>query len=267
MKTTSRKQQKEAAQIRVLIVDDEPLAREGMRELLVRESDIEIVAECRDGFEALLALESAEIDLLFLDVQMPELNGFEVLAAMPSERVPAVIFVTAYDAHALRAFEVHAVDYLLKPLETERFRVALNRAREQMKWRAGQTLPKNFAELLSRLHMERKHLERVLVKTGGRLWVVKTQEIEWIEAEADYACLHVQGKKHLLRETLSALESQLDPQKFLRIHRSTIVNLDRIQALESLSHGEVVLILKDGTRLTASRNYRAKLAEIFHNLL
>ncbi|NUO78882.1 response regulator transcription factor [candidate division KSB1 bacterium] len=253
--------------IRTLVVDDEPLAREGLKELLARAPDVEIVGECRDGFEAITALESARVDLLFLDVQMPELNGFEVLAALSEEQWPAVIFVTAYDEYALRAFEVHAVDYLLKPLDPDRFHAALARARDQIKWRAEQDMRQKLGALFLDLKNQHKPLERVLIRTGGRLWVVKTNEVDWISAEADYACLHVQGKKHLLRETLSVLEKQLDPQKFLRVHRSTIVNLDRIQAMESLSHGEMVLQLKDGTKLTASRNYRAKLAEVFHNMI
>ncbi len=253
--------------IRTLLVDDESLAREGLRELLAQEPDLEIIGECRDGFEAVAALDKEKIDLLFLDVQMPELDGFEVLAAISPEHTPEVIFVTAYDEYALQAFNVHAVDYLLKPLAPERFHIALAHARNQIQWRMGRTLDENVTALLRSVREQRKAWERVLVKTGGRLWVVKTNEIDWIGAEADYACLHAQSKKHLLRETLSALESHLDSQKFLRIHRSTIVNLDRIQALESLSHGEMALILKDGTRLTASRNYRARLAEVFHNML
>jgi two-component system LytT family response regulator len=250
--------------IRALVVDDEPLARAGLRELLAAEGDVEIAGECGDGLAALTFLNREKIDLLFLDVQMPELDGFETLAAIANAPLPAIIFVTAYDEYALRAFEVHAVDYLLKPLNPERFRAALAHAREQIQVRREHALPPNLAALLANRF---KPLERVLIKNGGRYLVVRTHEVDWISAEADYACLHVQDKKHLLRETLSALEQKLDPQKFLRVHRSAIVNLDRIQAMESLSHGELVLILKNGARVTASRNYRAKLAQCFQNML
>lgn len=250
--------------IRALIVDDEPLARAGLRELLALENDIEIAGECGDGLAALSFLNREKIDLLFLDVQMPELDGFETLAAVANAPLQAVIFVTAYDEYALRAFEVHAVDYLLKPLDPGRFKAALAHAREQIERRREHALSPNLSALLQGRF---KPLERVLIKNRGQYLVVRTNDVDWISAEADYACLHAHGKKYLLRETLSALEQKLDPQKFLRVHRSTIVNLDRIQAMESLAHGELVLILKNGARLTASRNYRAKLAQCFQNML
>jgi two-component system LytT family response regulator len=250
--------------IRALIVDDEPLAREGLRQLLAAEHDVEVVADCADGFEAIAEIERTKPDLMFLDVQMPELDGFEVVSAIKPELLPAIIFVTAYDKYALRAFDTHAVDYLLKPVDPRRLSAALGRARDNLHLHR---LNGNLLVLLQELQEQRKSDARFLVKSAGRAVLVKAQDIDWISAEGDYACLHTQKQKHLLRETLNVLQQQLDPAKFIRIHRSMIVNIDRIKELELLSHGDAVIVLKDGSRLTLSRNYRQAFAEMFGNRL
>jgi two-component system LytT family response regulator len=251
--------------IRTLIVDDEPLARDSMRILLERDSEIELVAECANGREALQAIRGRAPDLLFLDVQMPEMDGFEVLAHVETERLPVVIFVTAYDQHALRAFEVHALDYLLKSYSDERFEAALRRAKEQIRQKKVNEISQRLVALLD----DRKqgqaqpengaHLTRLVVKSGGRVFFLKTAEIDWIEAADYYVYLHAGGKSHLLRETMNGLEKQLDPAKFQRIHRSTIVNLDRVKELQPHVHGDYTVILQDGIQLKLSRSYRPKL--------
>ncbi len=248
--------------IRTLIVDDEPLAREGLRQMLATEGDIEIVGDCADGFAAIAASETRRPDLMFLDVQMPELDGFEVVAALKPDPLPVVVFVTAYDQYALRAFDAHAVDYLLKPVDPARFQTALARARANLQLHQ---LNGNLMALLQELREQRKPAARFLVRTAGRVVLVRAEEIDWISAEGDYVCLHAQKQKHLLRETLNTVEQQLDPTQFVRIHRSVIVNLDRIKELELLSHGDAVMLLKDGARLTLSRNYRQRFAAQFNN--
>lgn len=246
--------------IRTLIVDDEPLARERIRTLLEGEADIEVVAECANGLEALAMIQSARPELLFLDVQMPELDGFEVLQHLAHAPIPALIFVTAYDQYALRAFEVHALDYLLKPFDRERFEMALHRARQQLQHATTGDLNQRLRLLLEELQRERQYLDRFVVKSGGRVFFLKVDEIDWIEAAANYVRLQVGRESHLLRETIKALEAKLDPAKFLRLSRSTIVNLDRIKELQPWSNnGEYVVILKTGARLTSSRGYRERL--------
>lgn len=248
--------------IRTLIVDDEPLAREGLRLLLAGEDDIEIVGACGDGFEAIAEIGRMKPDLLFLDVQMPELDGFELVNLIKPDPLPAVIFVTAYDKYAVRAFEAHAVDYLLKPVDPQRFRMTLARARDSLLL---PQLSNNLQALLQELQNQRKPVPRFLARSAGRAVPIKADEIDWISAEGDYACLHTQKQKHLLRETLNILQQQLDPSQFIRIHRSIIVNIDRIKELELQSHGDAVVILKDGARLTLSRNYRPAFMEIFNS--
>ena len=250
------------AKIRVLIVDDEPLAREGVRSMLERESDIDIIEECSDGRSAILAIEKQVPDLVFLDVQMPELNGFGVLEALEIKQMPVVIFVTAYDQHALKAFEVHALDYLLKPLDAERFQKALERAKTQIALKKTGKHREQLLELLQDLKAEKKILERFVIKNAGRIFFLKATEIDWIEASGNYVRLHVGSESHLLRETMNELETQLDPDKFLRIHRSHIVNIERIKEMQPWFQGEYVVILHDGTRLTLSRGYREKLNEL-----
>lgn len=253
--------------LRVLIVDDEPLGRQRLRALLEAEPDMEVIGECTDGPSAVAALRQERPDLLFLDVRMPELDGFGVLEAMGQQRPPGVIFVTAYDKYALRAFEVHALDYLLKPFDRDRFRKALERARGQIAQAQTAGVSAQLRALLEDARPGKKHLDRLVIKSASRVFFLRTEEIDWIEAAANYLKLHVGPEAHLLRETMSSLEARLDPEKFLRIHRSTIVNIERIQELQPWFHGDYVVLLLDGTKLTLSRSYRQKLQELFDNAL
>jgi two-component system, LytTR family, response regulator len=255
-----------ASPIRVLLVDDEPLARAMLREMLQGDPHVAIVGESCNGSEALEAIRTYSPDLIFLDVQMPELGGFDVLASLGNAQIPHIIFVTAYDQYAVRAFEVHALDYLLKPFDQERFDAAWQRARTQiMRDRNGGTDQRILA-LLEELKAGNRYLERLVIKAAGRIYFLETTEIDWIEAEGNYVSVHSGKKTHLLRETISSLESQLDPRKFVRIHRSSIVRLDRIQELQPWFHGEYRIILQDGTQLTLSRNHRDKLQEALGKL-
>ncbi len=252
--------------IRVLLVDDEPLARDMLREMLQSDPQVEIVGESCNGREALAAIRSEAPDLIFLDVQMPEVGGFEVLAALKGEKAPYVIFVTAYDQYAVRAFEVQALDYLLKPFDQERFDVSWQRAKAQLMRDQNGGMDQRILALLEELKAGNKYLERLVIKAAGRIYFLETSEIDWIEAEGNYVSVHSGKKSHLLRETISSLESQLDPKKFVRIHRSSIVRLDFIQELQPWFHGEYRVILHDGTQLTLSRNHRDKLQEALGKL-
>lgn len=245
--------------IRAAIVDDEPLARRRIRNLLTRERDIEVVAECANGKEAIESLETSSPDVLFLDIQMPEIDGFDVLQALGADHVPVVIFVTAYDQFALRAFEAHALDYLLKPFDDERFDAVLQRARERIRQQLGGDLDRRLQALLESVHGDHGYLRRLVVPAGHRSVFVRTEQIDWIGAERNYIRLHVGGRAYLMRENLSRIASALDPKSFCRIHRSTIVNIDRIQAVESLFRGEYLVVLHDGTKLTSGRSYRSNL--------
>jgi two-component system LytT family response regulator len=251
------------AKIRTLIVDDEPLARRGIRAQLDEDADIEIVSECRNGLEAVAAIEEQSPDLVFLDVQMPELDGFGVLEAVGVDRMPVVIFVTAYDQYALRAFEVHALDYLLKPVDAERFASALRRARKQIEHHNVQDLNQRLQSFLDDVQAKQKFTERLVVKSGGRIFFLNVQEIDWIEAADNYVRLHVGGDSHLLRETMNHLEKRLDPDRFLRVHRSRIINIRQIKELQPLFRGEYDIMLRDGTRLESGRGYREKLLKLF----
>jgi len=257
----------DAALIRTLVVDDEPLARGVIREMLEDDPEVEIIGECINGREAIAAIQELSPDLLFLDVQMPELGGFAVLEALKTERMPFVIFVTAYDQYAVRAFEVHALDYLLKPFDRERFEAAWQRAKNQIKRERETEREQRILALLEELKAGPKYLERLVVKTGGRVFFEDTDDIYWIEAEGNYVRVHNEQKSYLLRETISGLEAQLDPKKFLRIHRSAIVKIDRIQELQPWFHGEYRVILHNGTQLTLSRNYRENLQEVLGKAL
>ncbi len=253
--------------IRVLLVDDEPLAREMLREMLAGDPDAQIVGESGNGREALAAIRSESPDLIFLDVQMPEVGGFDVLASLGKDKIPYVIFVTAYDQYAVRAFEVQALDYLLKPFDQERFDVSWQRAKAQLtRDRNGGGMDQRILALLEELKAGNKYLERLVIKAAGRIYFLETGEIDWIEAEGNYVSVHSAKKTHLLRETISSLEAQLDPRKFVRIHRSSIVRLDFIKELQPWFHGEYRVILHDGTQLTLSRNHRDKLQEALGKL-
>jgi two-component system, LytTR family, response regulator len=249
--------------IRTLIVDDEPLARERIADLLIVDTEIEIIGECGDGLAAVAAVEDHKPDLIFLDVQMPELDGFGVLEAI--EEKPVVVFVTAYDLYALRAFEVHALDYLLKPFDRERFDKALQRAKHQIARERAGAVNQELVALLADLKARPKPLERLVIKAGGRVFFLRVDEIEWIEAAANYVKLHVGKESHLLRETINGLAAKLNPDKFLRIHRSIIINLECVKELQPWSHGDYVIILQDGTQLTSSRNYREQLRKLLGN--
>ena len=238
--------------IRTLVVDDEPIARARVVSLLKEEADIEVIGECANGQQAMSAIESTSPDLLFLDIQMPEVNGLDLARTIQSTGTPAVVFVTAYDEYALRAFEVHALDFLLKPFSAERFRSALGHAREQVSQRRkGASTPKP-ADAERRIARP----NRLMIKSGGRIHFVRMADIDWCEAQGNYVRVHVGTQEHLVRDTMSHLESELDPQQFVRIHRSTIVNVDRIQEMQSSFNGEYVVLLRTGTRLTLSRGYR-----------
>jgi two-component system LytT family response regulator len=253
--------------IRTLIVDDEPLARQRLRKLLEAESDVEVIAECEDGESAIAAVAEHHPDLLFLDVQMPILDGFGVLEAVSTDQMPVVIFVTAYDHYALRAFEVHALDYLLKPFDRERFDKALRRARSYLGRENSEEVSLQLRALLEDVRPERKYLERLVIKSASRVFFLRVEEIDWIEAAGNYLKLHVGDETHLLRETMNSLEARLDPERFLRIHRSTIVNIERVQELQPWFHGDYLVILRDATQLTLSRSYRQKLQDFFGNAL
>ena len=245
---------------RVVIADDEPLARERLRDLLRREPDVEVVAEAGDGRAALEAITQHNPDLVFLDVQMPEMTGFEVVEQL--ETLPAVVFVTAYDQFAVKAFEVHAVDYVLKPVDAERLKTALRRALERV--RGGQTADLNskMQSLLSEIRPEPRQLDRIAVKTGNRVLLLKADDIDWVEAADNYVVLHVGNENHMQRSTIAAMEEKLPQDKFVRISRSAIVNVDRIKELQPLFHGEYVVILRNGARLTLSRTHRDKLGRL-----
>lgn len=249
--------------IRTLIVDDEPLGRTVIREMLRGDAEIELIGECANGTEAIEMIQREQPDLIFLDVQMPMMDGFEVLKAIAATHLPMVIFVTAYDQYAVKAFDVYAIDYLLKPFDRERFNKALQRAKSTLRQAQTNEVNERILSLLEEQQLKPSYLERLVIKTNGRVLFLRTDEIDWIEAEGNYVSLHVKKESYLLRETISGLEAQLDPKKFSRIHRSQIVNLDRIKELHPWSHGEYRVILKDGTQLTLSRSYR----DHFHSLL
>lgn len=242
--------------LRVIIVDDEPLARERIRSLLECEKDCPIVAECGNGPDAVTAIRKLAPDLVFLDVQMPGMDGFEVLRSLQGERLPLVIFVTAYDQHAVKAFEVHALDYLLKPFKPARFTETLARARQTLALRQTEAATQNLLQMLARAEPAREYLTRIPVRTGDRILVVKTSQVEYIEAAGNYAILHVGKESHILRETLTSLEEKLDPRKFLRINRSTIVSLDQIKEFRPLFKGEHAVVLHNGKQFTMTRRLR-----------
>jgi len=252
----------ESNRIRVLVVDDEPLARGMVREMLEADPEAEIVGECSNGRDAISAIKSLSPDLIFLDVQMPELGGFDVLEAFKDQHLPRIIFVTAYDQYAVRAFDVHALDYLLKPFDRERFMTAWQRAKLQISKDQFEQRDQHIMALLEELKAGPRYIERLVVKSAGRVFFLEVNTIDCIEAEGNYVRIHSGAKSHLLRETISGLEAQLDPREFLRIHRSAIVRIDRIKELQPWFHGEYVVILKDGTKLTSSAAHSEALHRI-----
>lgn len=248
--------------MRVLIVDDEPLARRGVAVRLRKFPDIEVVGECSDGSSAVKRILNLSPDLVFLDVQMPELDGFDVLRALPKDRLPAVIFLTAYEQHALRAFEVHAIDYLLKPIDDARFELAIHRARQQTYSASRTLLVERLLGLLD--EKAKKYVAQFAVRTGSRIQVVLAADVEWIAAAGDYSELHTRGRAHLLRETMNSLEQKLDPAKFLRIHRSRILRTSSIIELRSIENREFLVKLADGSEHRSSRTYAGKLEQWLH---
>lgn len=247
--------------IRAMVVDDEAMARERVVGMLRQEQDIELIGECSDGQQAVDAINAQHPDLVFLDVQMPACDAFGVIEKVGADKMPAVVFVTAYDEYALRAFEVHAIDYLLKPFGKERFQQTLQHARAHVERRRAGDLGKRLMALVQDIKPEPQKLDRLVVKSGGRVFFLRTEDIVWIEAAGNYVRLHLGDDSHLFRETMNGIEARLDPRRFVRIHRSRIVNSDRIKELQPWFNGEYVVVLQNGTRLTLSRGYREKLQE------
>ena len=255
--------------LRALIVDDEPLGRRGVRARLARADDVEVVGECAGGREAVRSIRDLAPDVVFLDVQMPGLDGFGVVEAVGPGAMPVTVFVTAYDEHALRAFEAQALDYLLKPIDDDRFDRALDRARRRVAERRESALGRRVSDALAgaagtpEAVPHRSPDARFLVDRAGRVAVVHADEVDWVEAAGDYVGLHAGRDVHLLRETMARMEDRLDPRRFVRIHRSTIVNVDRIRELRPRANREYDVVLHDGTELKLSRSYRDRLATAF----
>ena len=256
-----------APHIRTLIVDDEPLARRGIRARLAASSDVSVVGECSSGRTAVESIHSLAPDLIFLDVQMPEVDGFAVVESVTAARMPIVIFVTAYDSHALRAFEAHAIDYLLKPIDDVRFAEALSRVRERVRDRAAGVLAQQLSALLADVTRAASvPLDRVAVRDRGRLVLLDPHDIEWVAADGDYLRITASARSYLVRETLTAMEARLPAARFVRIHRSSIVNVAHIGALEPMPNREFVVVLRDGTRLRSSRSYEDRVRRILDTL-
>lgn len=250
--------------IRVLIVDDEPLARRGIRQLLETEKDFVVAGECKNGREAVSSIEKLAPELVFLDVQMPLLDGFGVVEALGEENLPsAVVFITAFDEHAIRAFEINALDYLLKPVDPERFQKTIKRVRAQLKSspnnRRDEKLFALLRDIQSLKNEQPKYLQRVVIKEAGRIFFLDVSEIDWISAQGNYVELHTKEKNYLLRETMDGIESKLNPRQFLRLRRSTIVRIEQIKELRPLFGGEFEVVLKNGAKLSSSRRYRQNL--------
>ncbi len=269
--------------IRTAIVDDEPLARDALRAVLASDPEIAVVGDCI-GLDAPALIERAQVELVFLDVQMPELDGFQVLDALGPEALPAVVFVTAYDIYAVRAFEVHAVDYLLKPFDDARVATALARAKQRMGRGGGAPVPGPSDGVLALLNQRGRDrtidergevmgaaaeteaaggISRLLVRTRGKILAIRAADIDWIEAADYYATLHVGGASHLIRQTMAELEASLDPRRFVRVHRGAIVNVDRIREVHPLFRGDCTLVLADGTQVKLSRTRRAEFERLF----
>ncbi len=243
--------------MKVLIVDDEPLAREGLRLLLGEQPDVESIGEARNGAEAVAAIRAARPDLVLLDVQMPEMDGFVVLREIGAGDLPPVIFVTAHDEYAIQAFEVNAVDYLLKPVTRDRFLQALARVRERA---AAETADdRHLRALLQQLASRPDYLQRVALRAAGRISFVKVEDILYVQAAENYVQLHLEASRHLLHVPIATLEASLDPRLFLRIHRSLIVNVGKVKELQTGAHGEYIVVLEGGARLQSSRSYSEKI--------
>jgi len=249
----------------VLLVDDEPLAREGLRILLARDPDIGVIHDAKNGFEAVAAIRELRPDLVFLDVQMPEMDGFDAVREIGADQMPAVVFVTAHDQYAIRAFEINAIDYLLKPVTEERFAKALARVKERLGSKGSDDTGRQILSLLETIASPTRYLKRLAVRTAGKTVLVDVADIDWIEAAENYVQLHTSRGGHLLHVTMSTLEKSLDPAIFLRIHRSVIVNVTRIRELQPVMHGEYAITLASGARLQSGRNYSERLKALAAN--
>lgn len=247
------------ADLRAIVVDDEPLARERLRTFLANESGVMVIGECQNGDEAIIAVRRDRPDLLFLDVQMPGMNGFEVLQKLNGSAPQAVIFTTAHDQYAVQAFEVHAVDYLLKPFDRERLRLALERARTRASAAKPDDLQTKLAAMLEDLKAGARQPERIPVKSNGKVTFVRIPEIDWIASADNYVELHVGNHSHLIRETMNSIATRLPAEQFVRVSRTSIVNLSRVKELQPLFHGEYTITLTTGARVTLSRSYRDQL--------
>lgn len=248
--------------ISVLIVDDEPLSRHGLREILEEEKDISGISEAIDGEDAVRQIAKNHVDVVFLDIQMPEMNGFEVLKNIPSGKFPLIVFVTAFDEFAIKAFSANALDYILKPFDAERVRSSLHRVKEMIRLKETVKYSERMLEVLRSFQTPQKYPDRFSIRSAGKIYFVSSHEILWIEAAADYIHLHTKNGKHITRETISSIEKQLDPSKFVRIHRSYIVSFDHIRELDPMHHGEYIALLSDGAKLTVSRTYKEKLSHL-----
>ena len=248
-----------------LIVDDEPLARQGLRALLSGDSEVSAIREARDGREAVAAIRECKPDLVFLDVQMPEMDGFAVVRAIGAEDMPAVVFVTAHDEYAIQAFEINALDYLLKPVIEERFVKALVRAKDRIRSNAAADSNRQIIGLLQTIASPRNYLKRLAVRSAGKTVFLDVEDVDWIGAAENYVEVHAGRISHLLHVTMNTLEKSLDPEIFLRIHRSIIVNVSRIKDLQSDSHGEYLITLRNGARLQSGRSYVDRLKALVNN--
>src|SRR5881398_2903158 len=248
--------------IRALIADDEALARKFIRRMLKDDRDFEIIGECTNGKGTVAMIKKEKPDIVFLDVQMPEMDGLAVLESIGIEQLPEIIFTTAYEQYAIRAFELHALDYLLKPFDQARFKDAIKYAKERFRSDRHNEGRMQLSALLENIKNKPQYLERLVIKAAGRITFLRTDEINWIEADDKYVHLHTTKAKPMVRQTLSAMEAQLDPTKFRRVHRSAVVNVERIAELQPLFSGEYSILLQDGTRLSLSRHYRDKLFEL-----
>lgn len=248
--------------IRLLIVDDEPLARAGVRSLLAPDFEIEVIGECGDGAEAVLAIVDQQPDAVLLDVKMPEMSGLDVVRTVGVDNMPLVVFITAYDEHALRAFELHAVDYLLKPFDDERFCQTIARIKREFRTRAAAQLSEKLLNVLQETAPRTtRYLSRIVVRSDGRTLLLRANDVDWIEAADYYAKIHCAGKSHLLRETMADLEARLDPDVFFRVHRSAIVNLEKVKEIQPYTRGEHVVLMNNGAKVRLSRGRREKLEE------
>jgi len=248
-----------------LLVDDEPLAREGLRMLLSQDPEISAIHEAKDGREAVAAIRNLRPDLVFLDVQMPEMDGVSVVKEVGADQMPAVVFVTAYDKYAIEAFEINAIDYLLKPVTAERFAQALARAKIRLQPRSGDDASRQILSLLETIASPHRSVKRLAVRSAGKTLFVDVEDIDWIEAAENYVQLHVGRAAHLLHVTMSTLEESLDTEIFVRIHRSIMINVRRIKELQPAAHGEYVVTLQDGVRLESGRTYHERLKALATN--